>query len=299
MKIDRSTKVAVAVDSCTVEQKGFVWGFFRPHYIPGKLSSVECASTISNNGFMNKGRSYDDEYYRGEGCPTITYREFMLSINPYADKKVQVKCGSEKEYLGAQEHSFDLGYSWYSDHTNESNRRLGLGFRHPMKLTHSSEEMAYRYDYVITFAEFMALELPDSCQTTPLPFGMVPPPEPHVHYCGPVKDDAYISQDGKLYYWNGNSIVQEDIRDAYTYNLSSEELFKAKYEKKELKFGHWAVKVDGEFIKIGCKRIYKGHIDGFLRICKELQWRDDRGTPIPTLDATHSWLVKHAKELGL
>ena len=66
-----------------------------------------------------------------------------------------------------------------------------------------------------------------------------------------LKADAYVGKNNGLWVWIGGSPTCVPIREAYRYNLMSEEDFKAKHPDT-LMFKNWEVTVEGKNIRVAC-----------------------------------------------
>ena len=225
--------------------------------------------------------------FRKMGFIIMNYLDFMKEVNPYKGKKVQVKCSSDKEFKRAQEFAFDLGYTWGGGGNRIYNdgRYLGLNFLIPMYLSHSVKENSCKYDIVITFDEFMGLETGK---------------EPYASFkagMDPHKKDACIvcNVSSQLIYWDGE-FCNGDLREAYKYNILSEEEFMKKY-KKTLKFEEYEVRSENGYLHVGCEIINLCDIRGFMDIC-DLFIKYEKSIALDAPNA-YTWLKEHAKELDL
>ena len=113
-----------------------------------------------------------------------------------------------------------------------------------------------------------------------------------------MKKDAYIP-DGKS---SGSMIrvIDEDSYDVvetsylslHKYNLMSEKEFKSKHSPK-LMFKEWEVEVREISVKVGCEKVQKADLNGFLQICYKLHEHD------VDIWYAYNWVKTHKEELGL
>ena len=112
------------------------------------------------------------------------------------------------------------------------------------------------------------------------------------------KPDAYIGGHPVhiIYLNNSGDKDSDNVREAYKYNILSEEDFKAKHTP-QLKFKEWKVTVGDKSVKIGCQEFRKVDAERFTEFVTRC--RSDHSAHSLSMDEVFDFIMDHKKELGL
>jgi hypothetical protein len=226
--------------------------------------SVECLFGDRKNTSWSDYQWAEDKDYT-----VIHYTDFLKAINPYEGMGLNVASVDEE----VRQRMLDLGLTeLFCPGQDKYTIKGGANTFWTCCHIHNTEPPT------LTKEQFLNMEMPG--EEVPVK----------------KKVDGYIDYGGTIHLSNGE--YNGDVRQAYRYNLLSEEDFKKKYPDK-LKFAGYDVIVKRDEIKVGCQTVKKSDLNSFLRVYDTITGNSHTGSDLECVADAVKFMTKNKKALGL